>query len=191
MKRILLIGAFLIGLGAILAAGSLAYFTASSRAVNVITTGGIDIDLMEMTEVTTAEGTELVPYDEVYPDGCAEVMPGMSVSKIVTVKNLDGSAESWIRVKTDIIVKGETELSDEMIIPNINTDDWELKDGFYYYKSPLKAGEETSPLFTEVEFDGDMDNEYQNSRVEIDVAAQAVQTKNNGASAAEAAGWPA
>ena len=36
-----------------------------------------------------------------------------------------------------------------------------------------------------------MGNEYQNATATVDVIAQAVQTANNGTSAADAAGWPA
>ena len=39
-------------------------------------------------------------------------------------------------------------------------------------------------------FNTAMGNEYQNAAATVDVAAQAVQTANNGGSAAEAQGWP-
>ena len=53
----------------------------------------------------------------------------------------------------------------------------------------LKPGEQTKPLFTTVTFDTAMDNPYMNARVEIDIHAQAVQSKNNGTSALDAIGW--
>ena len=44
---------------------------------------------------------------------------------------------------------------------------------------------------TGVDFAGGLDNSFQNVRVNVNVAAQAVQTANNGTSALDAAGWPA
>lgn len=38
-----------------------------------------------------------------------------------------------------------------------DSDDWYLKDGYYYYKKVLKPGETTSPLFTTVAVNKDMD----------------------------------
>ena len=41
-----------------------------------------------------------------------------------------------------------------------------------------------------VTFSAEADNKYQEARAEIIVLAQAVQAKNNGASALTAKGWP-
>ena len=48
----------------------------------------------------------------------------------------------------------------------------------------------TEPIFTAVTFKSDMGNEYQNATATVDIAAQAVQSANNGKNALEAAGWP-
>ena len=45
-------------------------------------------------------------------------------------------------------------------------------------------------LFTCVTFDAGMGNEYQNATATVHVAAEAVQTANNGVTALEALGWP-
>lgn len=54
----------------------------------------------------------------------------------------------------------------------------------------VNTGAVTEPIFTSVYFDFTMGNEYQNATASVDVEAQAVQTANNGESAAEAKGWP-
>lgn len=177
----------------ILAYGTVAYFTDEDVAHNVITTGGVDITVEEWQEI----GGELVPY----PDEPIEVMPGATVSKIVTVLNEE--AEAYIRARYEIIVRDSEgnimELDEETLNSVftivVNTENWLVKpedDVWLYYDSAVPTDESTSPLFTEVIFSGiNMTNEYQNCTIEINVYAQGVQTANNGSSALEAAGWPA
>ena len=163
---------------------TLAYFTADTQVHNVITTGEINIELVEMAE---NDKGELVPFKDV--DG---VMPGRAVSKIVYVTNT-GASDAWVRIKLDMGVKlsreGEADLS--LINLDLNTTDWTEKDGYYYYNKVLAPGASTEPLFTEVTFDKQMGNVFQGSVVSIDVYAQATQVANNGATALEAKGWPA
>ena len=187
-KKVLLLAAMTI-CTAILASGTLAYFTDETRAHNTITTNKVDIEIEEWQQ--TANG--LVPY----PNEKIAIMPTEEVSKIVQVKNND--ATSFIRAKLDVVVMNSqnvqmdipSEELKEVIILNMNTKDWTEQDGWWYYNEPVKNGEVTEALMTAVEFDGpNMTNEYQNCTVEIDVNAQAVQVANNGSSALDAAGWP-
>jgi len=163
---------------AVLASGTMAFFTAEETAYNVITTGVLSMDLVE----ETADGQ---PWPE---EGVSGVMPGMQVDKIPYVVN-DGGIDFWTRICVTMKVSGGDALSDRYISLNINRDKWTEKDGYYYYKSALKPGEETEPLFTKVSFAQNMPNKYMNARIEIDVHAEAVQSRNNGSSAVTAAGW--
>ena len=180
-KKMMVIAAIVICLS-ILAAGTLAYFTDEALVHNVITSGGIDIELVEMTD-------QDVPFEDV-----SGVMPGAEVSKIVTVKNT-GPSEAWVRVKVEKAIElaegvaGEVDLS--LIVLDIDEENWTEQDGYYYYNAALKPGQSTEPLFTTVTYDTDMGNLYQNSVATLDVSAQAVQVANNGDSALTAAGWPA
>ena len=191
MKKKLLLLASVAICAAILASGTLAYFTSEDQVHNVITTDAVDIEIEEW-------------QDEIgnpYPDEKIEVMPGVTVSKIATIKNLE--AEAYIRAKFEVVItradKTVMELSPEtlasIITLTMNGEDWLRKDGdseWWYYNAPGKTGESTEAFFTEVVFDGpNMTNEYQNCTVEVIVKAQGVQTANNGESALEAAGWPA
>lgn len=174
-----------LAIAAISVSGTLAYFTSDDTATNVITSGNIKIDLIEMEK--TDEG--LVPFED--KDG---IMPGDVVSKIVTVKNI-GDNPAFIRVKADkkiTLAQGVTGEADlDLIQCDFDTEHWTYHEGYYYYNEPLAAEAETFPLFTTVTFDKTMDNKYQNCQASINVKAQAVQVKNNGASAKDAAGWPA
>ena len=170
---------------AIVASGTLAYFTASETAHNVITSGGVAIQLIEQTQ---NEDGSLVPWKNV-----GGVMPGAEISKIVTVKNT-GASDAWVRIKVEKTitlargVQGTPDLS--LVRLDINTEDWTEQGGYYYYNHSLKPGETTKPLFKTVTFAPEMGNMYQNSKADIVVQADAVQVANNGASATVAAGWP-
>ncbi|MBO5140129.1 MAG: hypothetical protein J6B76_05680 [Peptococcaceae bacterium] len=168
----------------IVGTGTLAYFTDSTTAHNVITTGNIDIELIE----TKADGS-------IFTDVIG-VMPGTEVSKIVEVKNVGDNA-AWVRVNVDKEIKlrsGEAGDADAYLSINYNTgdavDEWTKAGDYYYYNQALAPREKTSPLFEEVLFSANMGNEYQNSTAQVYVYAQATQVDNNGTGALDAAGWP-
>lgn len=189
-KKILSLGVVVICL-AILASGTIAYFSAEDTAHNVITTNGIGINIIEKTE---SDGGVLTDFPE---GGISGVMPGTSVSKIVSVEN-DGGAEAWIRVQVEQGMKS----ADEKDLPltlngdtpamtfTVDTSKWILEDGWYYYHKPVAAGAVTDILFEEVHFAPQMGNEYQNCTANIEILAQAVQTANNGSTVMDAQGWP-
>lgn len=173
---------------AILTVGTLAYFTAEERAHNVITTGGIQIELLETTDQKDANGNP-VPFENV--DG---VVPGDSISKIVQVKNT-GANPAYVRVRVDKSIQLSEDVdgtADTALIGlDYNTADWAEKDGYYYYKTPLAPNAVSNPLFEHVSFSGSMDNLYKESTVNVDVCVFAVQSENNGTDVLQAKGWPA
>ena len=181
MKRKILIVSVLAICVAILAAGSLAYFTADTKAHNVITTGGVDITLNEWANEDRTE-----PFED-----RTGVMPGAEVTKIVEVENT-GSGSAWVRVQLTVELYSESEeqMDPKYVTLDINDTDWTYSEGYYYYNRALAPGETTVPLFTTVTFDKQMGNEYQNSTAYVEVKAGAVQSANNGTDALSAAGWP-
>lgn len=164
--------------------GSYAYYTANATARNVITTGGIQIELNEKN----ADGSS---YDVTKPK---QVMPGSVVEKAVTVVNT-GENPVWVRIAVEkaFALADETEgtIDLSLIELDLDTENWTEKDGFYYYNRPLQAGEETTPLFTTVTFNKAMSNLYQSCTGAVTVCGQAVQYANNGTAVLDAAGWPA
>lgn len=179
-KKLLIIAAALI-CAATVSIGTAAYYTAESTARNVITTGKVDIELNEYAE--DGNGARGASENEF------AMVPGKSLSKIVTVENV-GQSEAWIRVRLEKSITAAAEADPDVMEMNIDTENWTEKDGWYYYNEALAPEEETEPLFTEVSFAETMSNDYQNSTAKLDIAAQATQTANNGASVTEAAGWP-
>lgn len=174
---------------AILTSATLAYFTTTGVARNVITSDGISIKLVEKQLV----GDTLVDY----PSQPIPVMPGKTVSKIVSVTNQEATA--WVRMRYTVIMldpNGEQmQLSDEalskLVIIEPDAENWIGKDGWWYYTGALATDRQTEPLFTQVRFAGaEMGNEYQSCKVIVEVSAQAVQQIHNGETVLDAAGWP-
>ena len=193
MKKKILALAVVAMFTSIIASGTLAYFTAEEKAHNVITSGGVDIELVEKTK-----GNDGVEVD--FPsDGIHGVMPGTSVSKIVKVKNT-GSGDAWIRVQITPSIKDAAgaelplticEANVPVMTCDIFDEHWiDGGDGYYYHKEAIQADEFTEVLFEEVDFNVAMGNEYQNSTANILIDAQAVQAANNGTAVMEAKGWP-
>lgn len=194
MKRKILLIAVLAICLSLVAYGTLAYFTYEDTAHNVITTGSVGIQLVEKT----VSDDTLVDFPE---EGLTGIMPGTSASKIVSVKNT-GSATAWIRVKVEMTITGADGAALPTVLENGSEkipvitftadESWTLaEDGYYYYSSPVDAGDTTATLFEEVHFAPEMGNEYQNCTANLIISAQAVQTANNGATVMDAQGWPA
>lgn len=161
-----------------IAGSTLAYFTDSGTAHNVITSGNVKITLQEW-----ADADKTTPFEDI--DG---IMPGMEVTKIAEVKNT-GDNTAWIRVQIE--KSFDMEEADPSLIVLVIGENWtQGEDGWYYYSEKLEPGEVTEPIFEEVQFAKEMSNEYQNKQANVNVIAQAVQTANNGETVKEALGWP-
>ena len=189
MKKKIFAAAIAVICFAVMTSSTLAYFTTSGVARNVITSDGVSIELVEQ-QLVDGELTA-------YPDDKVMVLPGKSVSKIVSVNNLE--REAWIRVSYTVVFTDadgqQLTLSEDetnaLININSDTQNWTEQDGWWYYNTALNTDESTAPLFTEVTFSGpNMGNEYQGCNATVKVIAQAVQTIHNGETALEALGWP-
>ncbi len=177
---------------ATVATGTLAYFTDSTIAHNVITSGAVKIDLIEKQRIPGGTDGDEDTYVDYPEDTITGVMPGSKVSKIVTVQNNEQKA--WVRVQVTptITLAGEGTPSGNVgyISFDFDTENWEKgEDNYWYYKTPLGTGEETTPLFTTVTFSKEMGNEYQNCTVTIAVAAEAIQHANMTKDAMASQGW--
>lgn len=192
MKRKLFLAVMSLMCLASVTGGTLAYFTDSGTAHNVITTGAVKIAVEEWQMVDGKQAP--------YPQKEVDIMPGSTVSKVVCIRNQE--AESYIRAEVNVILtdgNGEPmELTESEVsaIVNLemNAEDWKQLSGeerWWYYQYPVAAGEATQPLFTGAQFSGSgMGNRFQNCTIQILVSAQAVQTANNADSAMNANGWP-
>lgn len=182
-KRILSFVAAAAACCALVAGGTLAYFNAEEKAHNVITSGGVDIELNEWADLDKTR-----PFEDV--DG---VTPGASVVKVAEVENT-GSAPAWVRVRADrsVLLADGSQGDASVVGLNFDAEHWtQGEGGWWYYGEALPAGAATEALFTHVSFGGpSMGNAYQGSQAMVDVYVQAVQSDNNSDSALTAAGWP-
>ena len=183
MKRKLLIVSVLAILVAVTAAGTLAYFTDTGTAHNVITTGNVKIELKEWADEACEQ-----PFQDK-----TGVMPGTQVTKIVEVKNT-GTGAAFLRLYVEKNVYGADQkpMKSDPVSLDFDNRNWTYSEseGYYYYNRPLEPGKTTEPLFTTVTFDPLMGNEYQNASAHVKVIAYAVQSANNGDSPQAAKGWP-
>ena len=186
MKRKLLAAALAVLCLSVAVYGTVAYFTAEDTATNVITAGNVKIAL---NEAAITEDGETVAFEDV-----TGVVPGAEISKIVTVDNTGDNA-AYVRIKVVKEITSENEPEGEfdpsLIGLDLDVENWTEKDGYYYYNTPLEAGETTAPLFTTVTFSKDMGNLYADALTTIQVHAEAVQVENNGSDVMSADGWPA
>lgn len=189
-KRIVALAVSAICLATV-ASSTLAYFTDEQHVHNILTSGGISIQVVETMQ---GEGDAMVEFPK---EGLRGIMPGTVVSKTVQIQNT-GANEAWIRVKVDssiIDADGKNlalNLQDgtEVITYDV-LDGWQPgTDGYFYYEKPVPIQMLTTPLFETVRFAPKMGNEYQNCTANIVISAQAVQTANNGDTVMDASGWP-
>lgn len=204
MKRKILALASLVIFAALLVSGTLAYFTAEDRAVNVITIGSVDIEIVEYDkDGKKFHDTGTGEYDR--PAYFDNTEPGMRLVKKVTIENR-GENTAWIRARivASITSAGGGALSTEVLSYNVGdlkvtdkTDEkycdgtWTLEsDGYYYFSEPLEPGE-YAVLFDMVTFDGpSMGNNYQGCTTDIKILAQATQYEGNEGSP-KPESWPA
>lgn len=162
---------------------TLAFYTVVGKATNVVTSGNIRLMIHE----TTDQGTPF-PEEGVY------IIPGDVVSKVVTVENTC-EHPFYLRVKLVYGVNSQELSAQDCFKLNINTENWVLHDGWYYYTGVLQPGEETPEVFSHVEIVGSqVDNSYIGKTLSLTVLAQAVQSENNpiqNNDTTTAKGWPA
>lgn len=176
--RILLISILTIA-ATLITQSTLAFYSVTGIASNVVTSGDISVKIIEKTR----DGKD-------FPKQGVTVYPGSIVSKTVTFKN-DGGHPFWLRVKIDDGL-GSTAAVAEIFDLDINTTSWiDGGDGFYYYRSIVGPGQTTQKLFSQVKIAGDSPVVLPNSTFLLNVTAYAVQSENNRASSPlKVAGWP-
>lgn len=162
--------------------GTLAYYSTVGKATNVVTSGNIQFIIHERTD----QGTEF-PKEGVY------IVPGDIVSKEVSIENVC-EHPFYLRVKLVYGIDSQELSSEDCFKLNIDESNWQLVDGWYYYKGIVTPGETTPSIFSKVEIVGDkVDNSYLGKTLSLSVVAHAVQSENNpvnGTDTYTASGWP-
>ena len=144
----------------------MASWSITGRSVNILSMSSYKTSIVEEYEIPTA------------------VYPSDNIKKVVNIKN-EGTVDTFVRIKVDKQwgIRGEdgiliqdTSLNPDMIIIEYNDKDWVEKDGYWYYKDVLKAGETTKhPLFESYTLSKDAGNEYKGKDANIIVTMDSVQ----------------
>lgn len=162
--------------------GTLSYYSTVGTATNVVTSGDIRFFIQETTDAGTP-----------FPEEGVYIIPGDVVSKQVRIRS-DCGHPFYLRVKVVYGVDAVDLPDEECFKLNIDTANWELHEGWYYYKGTVGPGETTPAVFSHVEIVGDkVDNRYIGKTLTLTVKAQAVQSENNpltGDAVYTAFGWP-
>ena len=162
--------------------GTLAYYSVVGNATNVVTSGDIKLLVHEKT----ADGNDF-PKEGVY------IVPGDIVSKEVSIENVC-KHPFYLRVKAVYGVNSEELSVADCFKLDIDENNWQLHDGWYYYKSVVEPNTTTPNVFSKVEIVGNkVDNSYLGKTLTLSVIAQAVQSENNplvGTDTYTASGWP-
>ena len=189
LKKKILAFAVILSFVSIVAYGTQAFYVFESTAHNVITTGGLKLEIVEWQDI---DG-KIEPY----PNEPITIMPGATVSKIVTVENHRADAYLRCRYECSVVdangdpIELDSDTLKELIVITENHTDWTKSGDWFYYNSPLTKGDATQPLITKVYFPAEnMTNEYQGAKLTVTIFASAVQVKHNGDSALNASGWP-
>lgn len=164
-----------VALGALLAVGgTLAWFTDTETATNVVTTGNVNISILENDEVKDDSGITF-PENQV---------PGASLEKVVTVKNT-GANPAYVRVTLDVTGKDDAVLTDAQIalikaaiqFPESST--WDTDDNeVYYYIGEVAPEGSTEALITGIAIPTTWDNNMTNLKFDVKIVAEAIQSEN-------------
>lgn len=170
-NRIALFSLSLAAVAAIGTGATLAYFTDSASAENVITMGHVDIEVTE-------------PGFHYENNTITNVVPNQVIVKDPTITVDEESEDCYVRAK--ITMEGLTEKQQEQLLAGINVNADEKAennkwfpgaDGYYYYNEKLTA-EDSVKLFTKVTIPENWGNEVVDSSFQIVVSAEAVQADN-------------
>ena len=180
-KSIISMVAALALVGAIGVGSTLAYFTDSDAALNIVTMGHVKIDLTEKSgeEITTDKGLVF-----------KNIVPGDVLLKNPIITVVKDSEACYLRAKIEVSGLKEIKVGDETkdytgaLLDNINIGtDWVLNedDGYYYYQNKIeKNRDEDQPvsLFTTVTIPTTWGNEVADTTFNIAITAEAIQADN-------------
>ena len=138
MKKKLTIAAVVVVVFSLLAYGTMAYLTAQGTAHNIITSGSIQIELLDKTAPDSFDETDpgfngnfasWQNFTDKYPgeNGGMAVMPGTQASKWVGVLKSEESSECWVRIRLHQVMRladGTPAMThlDQVVSLNLNLD---------------------------------------------------------------------
>ena len=171
-RKVALAAAAVAMVGTLAVGGTLAWFTDTETATNVVTTGNVDIAWYERDDTgdfnkMDGDGLE---FGEDTP-----VTPGAELTKEAKIKN-EGKNAAYIRAKITVDEKVA-----DIVKFDIASDKWENgEDGYYYYKEIVAPnGGETELLIDSLTISTTAGNEKTNIvKAGVHLFAEAIQSDN-------------
>lgn len=171
-RKVALTAAAVAMVGTLAVGGTLAWFTDTETATNVVTTGNVDIAWYERDDTgdfnkMDGDGLE---FGEDTP-----VTPGAELTKEAKIKN-EGKNAAYIRAKITVDEKVA-----DIVKFDIASDKWENgEDGYYYYKGIVAPnGGETELLIDSLTISTTAGNEKTNIvKAGVHLFAEAIQSDN-------------
>lgn len=150
-----------VALGALLAVGgTLAWFTDTETATNVVTTGNVQVAIQE-------NGTEMEPGGGIEFEG--PQTPGQTLDKAVAIIN-KGANDAYVRVQ----ITNDADLN----LTFSNSSNWTLYSGYYYYTKVLSADTTTDTLLSTIGIPSTWDNSYTDKELDVVINVEAIQSDN-------------
>lgn len=182
-----------VGIGA-----TLAYFTDSDEATNVVTMGHVDISLNEASNSTEGK----IADEAIIGEGLVfdNIMPGDRISKIPTIVVEPDSQDAYVRMKMEITTDADSDISAadlaelESRLSNQITEGtgWAFDGEYYYYNQVMSEGESID-FFRTVTIPETWQNNTADDTFTIQLTAEAIQAENMTPEWTEAGtimGWP-
>lgn len=152
-------------------ASTMARFTTTQPAAQVITTGSIQLKLHRSSPNSS-------------------ILPGSTVDHEIKVENT-GANPAYIRIACHTTADDGNLPGEDCIQLAINQSDWTKQGDYYYYNHPLPPGTTSVPLCQTVTFDlNTLDNRYLGKHLDLQIQVFGVQAQNNGSTVWDAIGWP-
>ena len=184
-KKVALTAAAVALVGTLAVGGTLAWFTDTETATNVVTMGEVDILLTE-------DGTKTGDLDEGVTKGTGleytDIVPGDTLAKKVTIKNLEQPAYVRVKVKLNtnssaiINTIDNTDLNDDLIIMNDTNEYKFVKEGNDYVATIVcptaLVKDEEWTAFTSVKVPTSWGNEFVRENFNLVVTAEAIQAEH-------------
>lgn len=160
--------------GTLAVGGTLAWFTDTETATNVVTTGNVDIAWYE----NDIKITDKYPGIDIGTSE-APITPGAEYEKRAFVMN-EGKNDAYIRAQFAFKVDNKTApLPQGVSIKFTENTLWvDGEDGWYYYVGKVDADGNTQNLIDAVVLDKSIGNSFTNKTIDIDLKAEAIQADN-------------
>lgn len=176
-RKVALTAAAVAMVGTLAVGGTLAWFTDTETATNVITTGNVDVRWFENDEAITDENPG-VTYGEDTP-----VTPGQELKKEAKITN-EGKNAAFVRAKINI-----PEGYEDVVLLNRDTHThWSpiQEDGYFYYLVVLNPGDSTDLLLNSLIIADNAGNEIadlaDDDKISVILDAEAIQSDNTNVS---------